>query len=149
MYFYFILSIISGVVLSLPWYDFGSGIILFFVLCPLLYIEDSISVNTKKSTLKICIYSGLTFLVWGISSGWWLCHATVIGTVFLIILNTLFYLIIILFYHLVKKRFGRIIGYISLVSFWVAFEYIYLNSEFSVLWLNLGNGLSHNIKIIQ
>ena len=146
---YLILSIASGILLSIPWYDFGSGIVLFFAILPLLYIEDSLKEEQGKTRARICLYSGITFFIWGLSSGWWLANATIAGTFFLVIATTLFYTVIVLLFHLVKKRFDQVAGYFSLVSFWVAFEYWYLNAEFSVPWLNLANGLSHNIKSVQ
>jgi len=42
------------------------------------------------------------------------------------------------FYN-IKKRFGTTIGFISLVIFWLTFEWIHLNWELSWPWLTLGN----------
>ncbi len=146
---FLILSVATGFVMSLPWYGSGSGIVLFFAVVPLLYIEDFVPAALKKSVLRTCMYQGLVFLTWGISSGWWLANATVAGTVFLIVLDALLYTCIMLLYHWVKAGFGKFPGYVSLVSFWIAFEYLYLNAELSVPWLNLGNGLSHHIRMVQ
>lgn len=146
---YPVLSISAGILLSIPWYDFGSGVALFFGIIPLLYLVDLLSADQGKARLRIALYTGITAFIWVLLSGWWLKNATFAGTVFLIVLTTLFYTIIVLLYHSVKTKFGKIAGYVALVSFWVAFEYWYLNAELSVPWLNLGNGLSHNIRSIQ
>ena len=143
------LSVPAGIILSIPWYDFGSGIALFFGIIPLLYLVDMLSADQQRARLRIALYTGITVFIWAVLSGWWLKNATFAGMVFLVIATTLFYTIIILLYHMVHERFGKIAGYVALVSFWVAFEYWYLNAELSVPWLNLGNGLSHNIRSIQ
>jgi len=146
---YLVLSIAAGIILSIPWYDFGSGIALFFGFIPLLWFVDTLSDGQEKARTRIALYTGIMFAVWGILGGWWLSHATFVGTVFLVILHTLFFTIMTLLYHSVKTKFGRIAGYFALVSFWVAYEYWYLNAELSVPWFNIGNGLSHNIRSIQ
>ncbi len=144
-----VLSIAAGIVLSIPWYDFGSGVVLFFGFLPLLYLVDTLSAGRDKAGKRIALYSGIMFALWGVLGGWWLSHATFVGTVFLAIVHTFFFTILTLLYYSVKMRFGKIAGYLALVSFWVAFEYWYLNAELSVPWFNLGNGLSHNIRTIQ
>ncbi len=146
---YLALSIAAGIILSIPWYNFGSGVALLFGFIPLLYLVDSISKDQERVRFRIMLFPGITVFIWAVLSGWWLKNATFGGTVFLVIATTVFYTTIVLLFHSVKKKFGRIAGYVSLVSFWVAFEYWYLNAELSVPWLNLGNGLSHNIRSIQ
>jgi apolipoprotein N-acyltransferase len=42
------------------------------------------------------------------------------------------------FYN-IRKRFGATIGFISLIVFWLTFEWIHLNWELSWPWLTLGN----------
>jgi len=50
---------------------------------------------------------------------------------------------------MVKKKAGSTAGYISLVSFWLSFEYFCLNLDFLSPWMNLGNGLAKDIPFIQ
>lgn len=148
-YHHLAVSITAGIILSIPWYEFGSGVALFFGFVPLLWLVDNFSARGEKARSGITLYTWITVAIWGILGGWWLSHATFVGTLFLAILHALIYTIIILLYHSVRRGFGKISGYFALVSFWVAFEYWFLNAELSVPWFNLGNGLSHNIRSIQ
>jgi apolipoprotein N-acyltransferase len=49
----------------------------------------------------------------------------------------------------VKRRLGAIPGYLALLVFWVYWEYFYMHGEITWPWLNLGNGLAHDIRFIQ
>ncbi|MEZ5069514.1 MAG: apolipoprotein N-acyltransferase [Bacteroidales bacterium] len=143
------LAIGAGLLLSVPWYDRGTGLVLFVGLLPVLHLVD-VSLESGKKRL----FSGFGILlllvaVWATASGWWLKNATVAGILFLIALDTVLYGVVLLLYKLVRMRLGRWMSYLALVVFWIAFEYIYLNAELSVPWINLGNGLSHNLRLIQ
>jgi apolipoprotein N-acyltransferase len=51
--------------------------------------------------------------------------------------------------HIVRVRSGNISGIISLISFWLVYEFISLNISIISPWLNLGNGLSKDLMFIQ
>ena len=51
--------------------------------------------------------------------------------------------------HIVRLRAGNLPGFISLITFWLGYEYISLNINIISPWLNLGNGLSKDILFIQ
>jgi len=52
------------------------------------------------------------------------------------------------FYN-VKRRMGDTAGYISLVVFWLTFEYIHLNWQLSWPWLTLGNVFASHPNWVQ
>jgi apolipoprotein N-acyltransferase len=51
--------------------------------------------------------------------------------------------------HYVRMKAGNFPGFISLITFWLSYEYISLNANIISPWLNLGNGLSKDILFIQ
>jgi apolipoprotein N-acyltransferase len=51
--------------------------------------------------------------------------------------------------HVIRVRAGNVAGFTALVSFWMAFEYLSLHSIYLSPWVNLGNGLSKEIMLIQ
>jgi len=144
-----VLAIFTGLLMSIPWYNFGTGLILLFALVPLLYLVDLTIREKGTRFFSSSGYFFLAFAAWAASSGWWLVNATVPGTIFLVILDAVFYTAIILLYRSLKISFGRGMAYLGLVSFWIAFEYLYINAELSVPWINLGHGLAHNIRLVQ
>lgn len=51
--------------------------------------------------------------------------------------------------HVVRLRAGNTAGFISMVSFWLTYEFISLNVNIVSPWMNLGNGLSKDILFVQ
>ena len=47
------------------------------------------------------------------------------------------------------KKYGRSIGYFSLICYWMLFEYIHLNWQLSWPWLSLGNVFAANPDWVQ
>jgi apolipoprotein N-acyltransferase len=52
-------------------------------------------------------------------------------------------------YRVFKRKFGRRTGYVSLILFWMAFEYIHLNWQLSWPWLTLGNVFAGSPNWVQ
>lgn len=58
-----VLSITAGIILSIPWYDFGTGVALFFGIIPLLYLVDSLSADQKRARIRIALYTGISAII--------------------------------------------------------------------------------------
>ena len=143
-------SIISGVLLALAWTTWGLGFLLLFALIPLLLIENHFYIKKNEyKSVSLFPYSYLTFFTWNLISTWWVYNSTPEGGIAAITLNSLFYAVIFWIFHLIKRRLGAKIGNFALLVIWLAWEYIYIHGEISWVWLVLGNGFSHNIKLIQ
>lgn len=142
------LSILSGLFLSVAWFEGFTGLILLFAWIPLLWIEDK-ACEQKESSSKVFFLSGITFLTWNILTTWWIKNATFPGMLVAILINTILFTMVFSLFHVVKRRMGWGFGYFGLLLFWISFEHFYLNAEISWTWLNLGNGLAKDIKIIQ
>ena len=147
---FYLYSLLSGVLLSLAWYEWSTGFVLIIAFVPLLHIEHYYYENkATTSPLKILWYVYLSFLIWNFITNYWIYNATLFGAIAEILLNSLFSAIIFWFFHLTKRKFGEKIGTIALIAYWIGFEFIYLNGEISHPWLILGNGFANDIKYIQ
>ena len=79
-------------------------------------------------------------LVWNVAATWWVWNASAPGSIAAFLANSLLMCLPWLGFHFVKRRMGDIIGYASLIVFWLSFEYIHLqNWGLSWPWLTLGN----------
>jgi apolipoprotein N-acyltransferase len=52
-------------------------------------------------------------------------------------------------FYITKRKLGNFTGYVSLIIYWTAFEFLFLNGELYWPWLDLGNGFANNIRLIQ
>ncbi|OFY68588.1 MAG: apolipoprotein N-acyltransferase, partial [Bacteroidetes bacterium RIFOXYA12_FULL_33_9] len=145
-----LLSLISGVLISLPWLHVGMGYFLLFAFVPLLFVEDYIYENRKKySSLKLFNLSYLGIFTWNVLAQWWISYATLFGAIAAMFINAFFVTIVFWIFHLIRRSSGTRIGYLSFVVLWLAFEYVHLNWELSWPWIMLGHGLSGNIHLVQ
>jgi apolipoprotein N-acyltransferase len=146
----FILAIGSSILLSLPWYQQFSGLLLIIAFVPLLIIEDHLY-NNRKNNKSIVFYgyAALAFGIWNILTTYWVYNAALIGAVAAVLINTFVLTTTIWLAHLTKRITNEKFGNFALLVYWIGFEYLYLNAEISWPWLNLGNGLAKDIKLIQ
>jgi apolipoprotein N-acyltransferase len=49
----------------------------------------------------------------------------------------------------ILKKFGKRIGYLAFITNWIAYEYVFMNSQIAWPWLILGNAFANNIQLIQ
>ncbi len=145
-----LLSILSGVLLTLSWPVNGLSFLIFIGLIPLLFLEHQIATdNKKRKKARLFAYSFLSFFIWNLGTTWWIINSSVFGMVFAVVCNTLFYTFLIMLFQWVKKRLPLRTAYVFLVTLWIAFEKFHLEWEFSWPWLNLGNVFSEDIHWVQ
>ena len=144
------LSLVSGVLLWAGWPSFPFFPLLFFGFVPLLYLEHEIFVaNMFGKKWRLFPYIYVAFLIWNISTTWWVWNSTSIGAILAFVLNALLMCIPFMLFHQVRKKFGKSLGYLSLIVFWITFEYLHMRWDLSWPWLTLGNGLSRFPYFIQ
>jgi len=142
-----LLSVLSGLLLSISWPVNGFTPLIFVALVPLLYVQQIMGDTNRKGIFWL---SWLTFLIWNVLTTWWIWYSTAIGSIAAFVLNALFTAIVFYLYHLSKKWFYKNKkGSWILIFYWVSWEYFHLNWDLSWSWLNLGNVFSSNPKIIQ
>jgi len=145
-----LLSIISGLLLSCGWYESILQLIVFVGFVPLLIINEHYNNNKSRfSNFHVFIFSFITFLIWNGVSTWWVWNASPSGVLMAVVFNSIFMSVVFSLFRFADKVTKQKISAIIFVSFWLAFEYLHLNWELSWTWLTLGNGLSENIKLIQ
>ena len=135
------LAVLSGLLIAAAWPVRGLVPLAFVAFVPLLYLED------KDYSFGI---SSIAFLIWNTLTTWWVWKTTAIGTISMIVLNSLFMTTVFWAYHFVKTRlYDNKKGYYILIIFVLAFEYLHLNWQINWPWLNLGNVFSHYHTWIQ
>jgi len=136
----YILSLLSGLLLSFSWFPVGFTPLIFISWVPLLIVEDAIFKNElkyKTLTLFVCTY--ITFFTWNIVVTWWVKNASLGGAAMAILCNALLMTFVFLLFHKVKKRIGEKYGYTLFICFWITFEYVHLDWDLTWPWLTLGN----------
>lgn len=139
----------TGVMLSLPWLGFP-GWILFIAFIPLLALDTYyISLSGKAKSIHFWKYAFLAFLVWNSLTTWWIVHATAVGAILAIVVNSLLMSLIAWLAHLLRKHSTGSVGYIGWVVLWLTFEFFHFHWDIEWPWLTLGNGFANNISLIQ
>jgi len=145
--FLLLLSILSGVLLSISWPANGFTPLIFVALVPLFFIQQYVGDHNKKGMFW---YSWLAFLIWNVTTTWWIWNSTPGGAVTAFILNSLFTAVVFQLYHLSKKKlFDNQRGLFILVFYWVTWEYFHMNWDLTWSWLNLGNVFASKHTWIQ
>lgn len=137
-----LISLLSAVLLSLPWLG-APGYILLFAFVPLLFLQKKL--EGKRGFIR---YAVLTFLLWSVMTVFWVINATMAGSVALLV-NTFVSTIAFAAYHYVWKRGPKALAYTVFATAWITMEYVYLNGQLSFPWLLLGNGFANNVEAIQ
>jgi apolipoprotein N-acyltransferase len=143
-----LLALLSGILLSAAWGKFTFTI--FFALIPLLWIEHDFRycvVRFRKWKLFGLFY--LSFLSWNLITTWWIVNSTVFGAAMAIICNSLFMAMIWLAFNGIARKVKSFYSYVSLIAFWISFEYLHYNWELAWPWLTLGNSLATQPNWIQ
>lgn len=145
-----LLAVTSGLLLSLPWMGILSGWVLFGAFVPLLFVEDAVFQQKEQNTsFSFFAYAFLSFLIWNGLSTWWIAYAAPFGMVVIVVLNALLMASVWWLFHGMKRIFSTGLGNLSLVFFWLAFEYLQYNWEIAWPWLSLGNGFANQVKMVQ
>jgi len=146
-----LLSLLSGVILTLGWPERGFPFLLFVGLVPLLIIEDHLFRHRQDHTVFSAIgYSYPAFFLWNLLTTYWIYYSTDMGAIMAIVLNALFMSIVFMMFHLSRRKmYFRGGGYLAMVVYWMSFEYLHLNWDLNWPWLNLGNGFAAWIKWVQ
>ena len=137
------LVVLSGLLLYLAWPSSFLMPLIFIAWIPLLMVADR-----NMTAARFFGWTFLTTLIWNTGTTWWMWNSTDIGTIAAIMFNSMLMTFPWWGYYHLKKK-GKRIGYISLISFWMCFEYIHHNWQLSWPWLSLGNVFAMYPDIIQ
>jgi apolipoprotein N-acyltransferase len=141
----FFLSALTGLLLFAAWPVSPLTFLIFIAFVPLLWLERQ---GMRRAKFFGWVY--LSMLIWNIGATWWVWNSTAPGAVGAILANSLLMCVPWTLFHFVKKRMGDTIGYLSLVVFWLGFEYFHLqNWGLSWPWLTLGNVFATHPNWVQ
>lgn len=127
------LAILSGLLLYMAWPASSLLPLIFIAWIPLLMVADR-----DMTASRFFVWTFLTTLIWNTGTTWWMWNSTDVGTIAAIMFNSMLMTFPWWGYYHLKKK-GKRIGYLSLISFWMCFEYIHHNWQLSWPWLSLGN----------
>ena len=144
------LALSGGILMWIGWPPSILFFFLFLGFVPFLFIEDYFSHPERKHLkFQLFIYLYIGLLTWNALTTYWIYNATLPGAIFAILANSLLMSVPLLAFHYTKQQLGYPIGYFSLILYWISFEYIHHQWEFTWSWLSLGNGLSKVPMLIQ
>ncbi len=143
-----VLSLASAILLSIPW-EGASCITLFVGFLPLLLVSAQYT-PSWRDTLSMLGWATLTFVLWNIGTIWWVWNATPAGPIAATICSTWWSLLAFMAYHIVSKHASKALAYVTLITAWIAGEYLYTQAPaLSFPWLTLGNGFADDAWAVQ
>jgi len=147
----YLLSVLSGIILSISWPMNGFPFLLFVAFVPLLLIEDHLTTHKEEfHKFSILKFLYLAFFIWSALTLWWIWNSTIFGGIMALLLNSLFVTVPFWVYHISKRNFiNTKQASFLLVFYWLAFEYLHLDWDLSWPWMNLGNGFGMYTRWVQ
>lgn len=143
-----LLCLLSALLLGFGWMTV-SGFTVLVALVPLLMVSSSYS-GSFRDSVKVALWASLTFILWHLSTIWWVWNAAAIGTIAGTLVGSWWCLLPFMLFHIVSKRMAKGIAYTLLVTAWIACEYIYIKAPaMSFPWLTLGNAFAFDTWAVQ
>lgn len=156
-YKYFVLSLISGILLWLAFPPIGWSFTLFVAFVPIFFLQDEIfqskNTSTRLGNQKKTILFGwsfITFLIFNLLTTWWVKNAHITGVIAGSLFNSLLMSLSIYGFALIRQKMGDRVGFIGFVVVWLGVEFFHLNvSALDFPWLILGNAFSAHPAWVQ
>lgn len=144
------LSVFAGVLSGLAWTSWCSGLVLLISFVPFFLIENYLFENPKRfSPNAFFIYILPGFVIFSILTMGWMRVASLTGAICVIMGLSFLMAFVTWLAHIVRLRTGNTTGIITMITFWLSYEYASLNINIVSPWINLGNGLSKDILFTQ
>ncbi len=140
-------TVLSSVLLSVPFLIPGTGWLSLIAFVPLLWAEN---LATEDGMKGFCWWHYLCFVLWNAATTFWVCNATVGGGIFAILANAFQMSLIFGLFRWSRKWLSGALPYIFLAFAWIAWERWYLTSaQISWPWLVLGNAFARTTGWVQ
>ncbi len=135
----------AGLLLYAAWPVSPFTFLIFFAWIPLLWLEAKV-----KSRKKFFGLTYITMFIWNVATTWWIWNASAPGAVSAFLANSFLMCFPWLGFKIAKEWMGERIGYLTLIAFWMCFEYIHLQDwGLSWPWLTLGNAFATHPEWVQ
>lgn len=145
-----LLALLSGILLSLSWPANGFPFLLLIAFIPLLWIEDQLSSSeAKRKGWKLLGHTYLAFFTWNLFTTYWIYFSSPEGAYVAILLNAFIMACLWLLFQKTKCVLGTQRGYIGLITYWLAFEFLHFDWDLSWPWLHLGNAFANYPQVVQ
>lgn len=141
------LSLLSAALLIIGWPPLPTAFLLFIALVPLLLIREKLDQDSKKHK-KFWLWSWFTLFLFNTGTTWWVWNASPSGTVMMLVCNSLIMSLPFLAYSQTKEIYPRLAG-LSLIAYYLLFEYWHFNWSAAWPWLTFGKGLASIPSFIQ
>jgi apolipoprotein N-acyltransferase len=144
------LSVCSGILCGLAWTDWCSGLILLGGYVPFFIIENYFYKNRKRYSPNICLLYFLPgFVIFSILTLGWIRVISLTAAICVILTASFLMAFTMWLAHRVRLKAGTVQGFVAMLAFWLTLEFLCLRIEVLSPWINLGNGLSKDIRFIQ
>ncbi len=144
------LSVTGGILCGLAWTSWCTGLVLLISLVPFFLIEAWLFENQLQFTRNaFFIYLLPGLVIFSILTMGWMRVASLTGAICVIMGLSFLMAFALWLAHIVRLRAGNIAAFISLITFWLTYEFISLNVNIVSPWMDLGNGLAKDIMFVQ
>ncbi len=144
------LCLLSAGLLSVGWFNLHISLLILVAFVPVLFLLKNIIDNKeKRGGAKFFGYTYFTFVLWNLITTWWVYFASPAGVFAAILILSLLMAIVMRITYTLWKHGGRKVGLIAFVCNYVAFEFLFMNSEIAWTWLVLGNAFANDIQLVQ
>lgn len=144
------LCVLSALLLSAGWFNLHISWLVLVGFVPMLFLlKNLVGENKKHSGAKFFGYAYLTFVLWNLITTWWVYFASPAGVFAAILISSLLMALVMRLTYTLWKHGGEKVGLIAFVVNYVAFEYLFMNSEIAWPWLVLGNSFANDIQLVQ
>ncbi len=154
------LALFSAALLWLAWppIPYTSPILLIAFLPLFIALQEIEESDRKRKGSVFFLTAGLTFLVWNTASIYWVFNSlnavmpTFIAAMLSLVpfgLGALLMTLSFWLYQKIKRRTQPLIADISLLGFWISYEYLHQSWDLKFPWMTLGNGFATSPQLIQ
>jgi apolipoprotein N-acyltransferase len=159
----FTLGLISAFLMWLAWppHHWLSPLLLVG-LVPLFIAINPLLNSKQRNGRKVFLVAGLTFLVWNTASIYWVFNAinsynsgfwgsltSLLVSLIPYGLGALLMTFAFWLYYQLQSRTSKKLGYLGLISFYIAMEYLHQSWDLAFPWMTLGNGFAELHQLVQ
>ena len=139
-----LLAFSSGALLAIAWPPHIFYFVIFGAFVPIMWIWLK-----ERSMLRLWGYVFIAFLVWNVSATWWIINATLPGGIFAMLANSLLMTVPFVVSKWVRRKLNLRLGWIALISSWLAFEHFHFHWEAAWPWLTVGHVFATMPSVVQ
>ncbi len=137
-----LIYLIVGAILCYLSY-FVSSYFVFVLFIPFFYLIKSI--NSKRSFLYIFAF----ILIQNIIPTYWLSNIQIYQGISAWVVNSLLLFLFVFLAIIITNKRKETARFLTIISFWILFEYLHHIWVFNWLWLTIGNVFANEVSAIQ